>query len=293
MRSRPPRNFVIVVFDGARMLDVVGAAETLLDRDGPDHGRTVTLASVTGDDVSASSGFRIPVTAATEQVGAIDTVIVPGSSRLPHFVVNPDLIATMLILSAQARRTTSIGTGAFVLAAAGLLDGRRVTTDLEFGTELARRYPQVVVAANQAVVADGPVYTSAGANAGVEVARALVRDDGVLRYSQLGPAVEAVARDPAGRHTVERLAETSRVSSRTLSRLFHREFGTTPARYVEMARLDVAKRLIDTGHSITWAAAHSGFGSSENLRRAFISRLAVSPSAYRMRSSRPTPGYTD
>jgi transcriptional regulator GlxA family with amidase domain len=290
MSPRPPRHFVIVVFDGARMLDVVGATEMLLDADGRDQGRTVSLVSVSGEDVTASIGFRIPVARAVAQVTLVDTVIVAGSTWLPRYPVAGELVAAVRALSRRARRTASIGTGSFVLAAAGLLDGSRATTDRRFVRELARRHPAVTVTRDQAVVAHGNVYTSAGANAGVEVARALLRDDGMLRYSQLGPVVEAVASDPAGRHTVQSLAELAHVSSRTLSRLFHHEFGTTPAKYVERARLEAAKHLLDAGHSITRAAERSGFGSSENLRRAFVTNLAESPSAYRKRSSQTASG---
>jgi len=292
MPPHQPRDFVIVVYDGARMLDVVGATEMLLDDIGLEVRRSVSIVSVSGNDVVSSIGFAIPVTRSAARVGHVDTVIVVGSTLLPRYPAHRAVVASVRQLSAKARRTAAIGTGSFVLAAAGLLDGRRATTDRRFVSELAGRYPRVTVTPTQAVLADGPVYTSAGPNAGVEVVRALLRDDGMMRYSQLGPAVAAVASDPTSRHTVQSLAETARVSSRTLSRLFHREFGTTPAKYVELARLGVAMRLLDAGHSVTRAAQHSGFGSPENLRRAFIAHLDESPSAYRKRSSRPASGHS-
>jgi len=287
-----PRDFVIVVYDGARMLDAVGATEMLLDAEGLERRRTVSIVSVTGADVVSSIGFAIPVSRSAARVESVDTVIVVGSTLLPRYPAHRAVVASVRLLSAKARRTAAIGTGSFVLAAAGVLDGRRATTDRRFVSELASRYPRITVTPVQAVLADGPVYTSAGPNAGVEVVRALLRDDGMMRYSQLGPAVAAVANNPASRHTVQSLAETARVSSRTLSRLFRREFGTTPAKYVELARLHVAVRLLDAGYSVTRAAENSGFGSSENLRRAFIAHRAESPSAYRRRSSGPASGHS-
>jgi transcriptional regulator GlxA family with amidase domain len=112
----------------------------------------------------------------------------------------------------------------------------------------------------------------------------------MLRFSPLGPVMSAVATHPASQHTVQSLAATARVSSRTLFRLFHQELGTTPAKYVELARLNEAMRQLDAGHSVTRAAEHSGFGTSENLRRAFIAHRDESPSAYRRRSGGPASG---
>jgi len=218
-------------------------------------------------------------------------------------------------LAKRARRTASICTGAFILAAAGLLDGRRATTHWQHVKTLASAYPAIEVEPDAIYVEDGPVLSSAGVTAGIDLALALVERDhgaGLARdvarslvvflqrpggQSQFSPSLRAalprtsplrrlcdtVAASPAGDYSLTVLAEMANVSPRHLTRLFHDELKTTPARYVELIRFDTAKDLLDAGHSVTDTALRSGFGSTETLRRVFIQHLGVSPRSYQQR----------
>jgi transcriptional regulator GlxA family with amidase domain len=209
----------------------------------------------------------------------------------------------------------SICTGSFILAKAGILDGRRATTHWRQTALLSRAYPQISVEPDAIFVRDGDIYTSAGVSAGIDLALALVEDDygaslvrdvarslvvylkragGQSQFSafvetpppqrsQLRAVTEAIAADPAANHTVKRLASQASLSTRQLTRLFHDELGTTPARYVETIRVDAARSALDAGRTVAEAARVAGFGSAETLRRVFVSQLGISPKAYRDR----------
>ncbi len=229
--------------------------------------------------------------------------------------VDPPLAAAAARLAAQARRVASVCTGAFVLAAAGLLDGRRATTHWRHAAALQRRHAGIRVEPDAIFVTDGPVVTSAGITAGIDLTLALIEHDhgaalarDVARslvvflqrpggQSQFSVAVqtpapdsgllrrliESIAADPAGSHTVPELAAAAGTSVRHLTRLFRSQLDTTPARHVEQVRLEHARMLLDSGHSVTSAARHSGFGSDENLRRAFHHYLKIAPTVYQHR----------
>jgi transcriptional regulator GlxA family with amidase domain len=207
-------------------------------------------------------------------------------------------------------------TGAFVLAAAGLLDGRRATTHWRSCASLARRYPQITVDADPIFVRDGNIYTSAGVTAGMDLALALVEEDhgrevalhvarelvlflrrpgGQSQFSaQL--AVQAADREPLRElqawiadHldqdlSIPALAARVAMSERNFARVFTREVGVTPARFVETARIEAARRrLEESSHGVEAVAAQCGFGTAESMRRTFLRRLRVPPSAYRHR----------
>jgi transcriptional regulator GlxA family with amidase domain len=282
MTERAGFTFIVFVFAGVRMLDVAGVTETLSERD--EAGTpTVSIVSLDGEDVKASNGFRVPVDHAALRLESVDTLLVPSSNLFPEWPVPESLAAATKSLALRARRVAAIGAGAFVLGAAGLLNNRRATTDHQFVGELNRRYPLGTIRAGQSVVKDGSLFTSSGPSAGIEITRALLRDDGTIRYSPLDGVIAALAENPAYHHTVESLAGVANVSTRTLSRLFLAEFGVTPAKYVELMRIDVAKAFLDAGHTITRTAEESGFGTSQNLRRAFQSHSEPPPSAYKKR----------
>ena len=235
----------------------------------------------------------------------------------PSMPVSPELREAASDLAGRSGRVASICTGTFILAASGLLDGRRATTHWQHTATLARAYPQITVVPDAIFIQDGTVFSSAGVTAGIDLALALLeRDHGAemaRRVAQLlvvflqrpggqsqfspslsGPrprvpalraVVEAVAADPAGEYSVDELAALAHLSPRHLTRLFREELGTTPAKYVELIRFDSAKALLDAGHSVTEAAQLAGFGSSESLRRAFSTHLGISPQVYRRRFS--------
>ncbi|HSZ41940.1 MAG TPA: GlxA family transcriptional regulator [Trebonia sp.] len=305
----------VLVFDGVKLLDVAGPSEVFSEasRFGADY--ELLLCSADGRDVSSSTGMRLPVDAGARDTGRLDTVLVAGGDIFPTHPVSPDLAQAAADLAGRARRVASICTGAFVLAAAGLLDGRRATTHWQHAATLARVYPSIEVAPDAIFVEDGTVFSSAGVSAGIDLALALVERDhgpGLARdvarslvvflqrpggQSQFSPSLraplprtaplravcDAVTADPAGDYSLAGLAGIAAVSARHLTRLFREELRTTPAKYVELVRLNTAKDLLDAGHPVTDAAYGSGFGSAESMRRTFIQHLGVSPRAYQQR----------
>jgi transcriptional regulator GlxA family with amidase domain len=309
------RVVVFVVFDGITLLDVAGPAEVFAEanRFGADY--RVVMASVDGRDVATSVGAVLAVSAAIDAVGMADTVVVSGSDELVDRPIDPQLVAAVQALKPRARRVASICTGAFILAQAGLLDGRRATTHWRQTGRLRRAFPRISVEPDAIYVRDGDIYTSAGVSAGIDLALALVEDDygadlvrdvarslvvylnragGQSQFSafvesrpsvrsQLRALTDAIAADPTGNHGVKTLAAQASLSTRQLTRLFQSELGTTPARYVEMIRIDMARSALDAGRSVAESARLAGFGSAETLRRVFVGRLGISPKAYRDR----------
>jgi transcriptional regulator GlxA family with amidase domain len=309
------RRVGILVFDGVKLLDVAGPSEVFSEanRFGADY--ELIVCSADGRDVATSTGMRISVDAAAAETGPLELALVAGGDVFPGRPVSPELAGAAKALAGRTQRIASICTGTFVLAAAGLLDGRRATTHWRHAGILARAHPAIEVEPDAIYVEDGPVFSSAGVSAGIDLALALVeRDHGaelardVARslvvflqrpggQSQFSPALrtalprtsplrklcDTVAASPAGDYSLAALAAMASVSPRHLTRLFRDELKTTPARYVEHIRFDTARDLLDAGHSVTDTALRSGFGSAETLRRAFIQHLGVSPRAYQQR----------
>nr|WP_255376710.1 GlxA family transcriptional regulator [Mycobacterium sp. IS-836] len=309
------RVVVIVVFDDVTMLDVAGAGEVFAEanRFGADY--RLKIASVDGRDVTTSIGTRLGVTDTLSSIESADTVLVAGSDNLPRRPIDPELIEAIRSLSARTRRMASICTGSFILAQAGLLDGRRATTHWHDARLLARAFREVTVEPDAIFVRDGDVFTSAGISSGIDLALALVEMDhgtelvrDVARWlvvylkraggqsqfsvlveadpppqSPLRAVIDAVAADPAANHSVKSLAALASLSTRQLTRLFQSEVGMSPARYVELVRIDFARNALESGRSVTETAGMAGFGSIETLRRVFVSHLGISPKAYRDR----------
>jgi transcriptional regulator GlxA family with amidase domain len=316
MASRP-KTVVIVAYDGVQLLDVTGPIEVFeAARElGADY--RVLVASPDGSDILAGSRTRLGADIAFDALPQrIDTLIVPGAPDWRAIAFDTRLVGTVAAAARRTRRTASVCAGAFVLAAAGLLDGRRATTHWELAGDFASAYPQIAVDADAIFVADGPVYTSAGVTAGIDLCLALVEADNgaelardVARHlvvfmqrpggqaqfsvrldlatrtqSPLRQVLDDVARDPAADHSVEALSERAGFSVRHLTRVFQRELGVTPGRYVEGVRVEAAKaRLQRSDESLATIARASGFGSEETLRRAFLRELATTPAAYRDR----------
>jgi len=301
----------LLVFDGVKLLDVAGPAEVF-----GDSGRyAVVLCSPDGAGVRTSTGVRLAVDARADEVGPVDTLLVPGSDDFPATPTPPDVLAAVAVLAPSARRVASVCTGAFVLAEAGLLDGRRAVTHWRHTTTLAHRYPRIAVEPDALHVRDGDVFSSAGVSAGIDLSLALVEQDHGAEHARdvarslvvfmqrpggqsqfsvpsrttrphghpLRAVLDRVAADPAADHSVAALAAVAGTSTRHLTRLFRDELDTTPARHVELVRLEAAQAFIVAGHTVASAAARSGLGSDETLRRVFLRHLGVSPTAYRHR----------
>ncbi|MFI8491120.1 GlxA family transcriptional regulator [Streptomyces rubrogriseus] len=310
-----PHRVVVLVFDGMKLLDLSGPAEVFSEanRFGADY--RLSIVSADGSPVRSSIGMRVPADTDVRAAAAHDTLVVVGGDALPDSPVDPVLGAAAKELAERAERIASVCTGAFVLGAAGLLEGRRATTHWQHTATLARRCPSTRVEADALFVKDGSTYTSAGVTAGIDLALALLEEDhgpGLARQvarslvvymqraggqsqfsaSLQGPAPrtpvlrlvqEAVQGDPTADHGLEALAARVRVSPRHLTRMFRAELDTTPMKYVELIRFDMAKALLDAGHNATEAATRSGFPSYESLRRAFARHLGLSPIGYQQR----------
>ncbi|WP_369373981.1 GlxA family transcriptional regulator [Promicromonospora sp. Populi] len=309
------RSVVFLVFDGMKMLDVSGPAEVFAEARtfGADY--TLRYASVSGEPVLTSIGTRLSVDVAAAALGDVDTLIVSGGDALVGRPIPPELTDAVRELGPRTRRLVSICTGSFVLAAAGVLDGRRATTHWRHAPLLARAYPGIEVELDALFVEDRGVFTSAGVSAGMDLALALVERDhgpdlardvarnlvmfmqrpgGQSQFSAplelakprspaLRAVVDLVAAQPALDHTTTSLAAVVGVTPRHLARLFKAELGISPARFVEDTRLDHAKTLLNARHGVTETASAAGFGSPETMRRRFVARLGVSPSQYRTR----------
>ena len=303
------------MFDGMKLLDVAGPAEVLAGANQFGANYQISMVSTGGADVRASMGLAIPVDFSASGAQRFDTVLVSGGEVFPAGRVADSLASAAFEMSQRASRTASICTGAFVLAAAGLLDGKRATTHWKHTRELALRYPRTHVEPDAIFVKDHSTYSSGGVTAGIDLALALLEEDEgveltrdvarslvvylhrdggqrqfvgslqpeVPRASLLRGVIDTVTADPTAEYTATRLAEIARVSPRHLSRLFRDELDMTPGKYVELIRVDKAKSLLDDGLSVTEVAELAGFGTSESLRRAFISHLSIPPSKYRGR----------
>ena len=309
------RVVVFVVFDGMKLLDVAGPAEVFAEANRFGASYRVVMASVDGEDVATSVSTRIAVSTPIGSVVTADTVVVSGGDDLVGRPIDPQLVAAVGDLRSRTRRMASICTGSFILAQTGMLDGRRATTHWRHTALLSRAFPRISVEPDAIFVRDGDIYTSAGVSAGIDLALALVEDDhgadlvrdvarslvvylkragGQSQFSvlveipppgrsQLRAVTEAIAANPGDNHTVKSLATQASLSTRQLTRLFQSELGTTPARYVEMVRIDAARSALDAGRSVADTARIAGFGSVETLRRAFVTQLGISPKAYRDR----------
>jgi transcriptional regulator GlxA family with amidase domain len=306
---------VIVVFDEVTLLDVAGAAEVFVEanRFGADY--QLKIASMDGYDVTSSIGTRLGVTDSISSIESADTVLVAGSDDLPRRPIDPALVDAIRSIATRTRRMASICTGSFILAQAGLLRGRRATTHWHDARLFARAFPDVTVEPDAIFVRDGDIFTSAGVSSGIDLALALVEMDygtelvrNVARWlvvylkraggqsqfsvlveadppprSPLRAATDAVAADPAANHSVKTLAARASLSTRQLTRLFQSELGMSPARYVELVRIDCARGALESGRTVAETAGVAGFGSSETLRRVFVNHLGISPKAYRDR----------
>jgi transcriptional regulator GlxA family with amidase domain len=323
-RAQEPRNVVLVAYEGAQSLDVTGplevfaGAQTLLEAThSADRGYRMQLVAGDGSPIRTSSGLKLVPDAGLKHASApIDTLIVAGGDGSRAACEDAELIAFIARASARARRTASVCTGAFPLARAGVLDGRRATTHWAAAEELARAFPRVRVDADPIYVRDGSVWTSAGVTAGIDLALALVEEDldreaalTIARHlvmflrrpgnqSQFSATLAAqgperaslrevqreVVEDVGGVHTVDAMAARAHMSTRHFARAFRAETGLTPARYVERVRVEAARRALEENtETLETLARASGFGTPETMRRVFLRTLGVGPAEYRRR----------
>lgn len=330
MPGNDTRRIVLAAFPGAQILDISGPLEVfatatreVTERDPralPPY-RVEVVATRSGP-LPTSSGIEVVARRSVKRVqGRIDTLIVAGGVGTEDAVNDDVLIGWIAKTGPRARRLASVCTGAFLLAHAGLLEGRRATTHWRSCDLLARLYPNVHVESDPIFVRDGRVYSSAGVCAGMDLALALVEEDlgreialavaqrlviflkrpgGQSQFSvQL--AAQAAEREPLrdlqawiADHpntdlSVESLARRSGMSPRNFARVFAAEVGATPARYVERTRVEAARRHLEESDApVEQVARDCGFGTPETMRRSFIRTLNVSPTDYRGRFRSPS-----
>jgi transcriptional regulator GlxA family with amidase domain len=301
---------LIVLFDDVQSLDVTGPLEVFTSAE--DY--RITTASIGGHPVRTSSGLTITPDTDLRHTDPPHTLLVPGGpgSREPQ----PELVDWLRANAPAAQRLVSVCTGAFLLAEAGLLTGRRVTTHWKQCAELAQRYPDIHVDPEPIFVRDGHIATSAGVTSGIDLALALVEEDvdrdtalAVARalvvflrrpgnQTQFSAQLRAqtayreplrdvqrwIADHPDADLSIDVLARRASLSTRQFARAFTAEIGTTPGQYVDRTRLETARRLLeDTADGIDHVARHAGYGTTEAMRRAFHRTLGLSPAEYRRR----------
>jgi transcriptional regulator GlxA family with amidase domain len=312
------RLVVVVGFPQVQTLDVAGPAEVFSVAARLGHlPYEVRLVSRDGHPLETTCGMRLTPDRSLAGVrGAIDTLVVAGGPGVREAQRDDALIRFVTRAAGRSRRVASVCTGAFILARAGLLDGRRATTHWSACQALRRRHPAVTVEDDPIFVRDGDVWTSAGVTAGMDLALAMVEEDAgrdaalevarqlVLFVRRPGGqsqfsaqlSAELAEREPLrelqawisdhldGELGVEALASRAHMSPRNFARAFKREVGLTPAAYVERVRVERAQHALETTDApVELVARRCGFGTPETMRRAFRRRVGVSPVEYRNR----------
>lgn len=324
----------IVAFDGVEILDLTGPMEVFalpnyfLQQSGRGEEQVYPmrifakqpgpLRSSCGLQVYADSAYGDPIR-------GIDTLLIPGSPNVEALLSDPSLIEWVHMMSRRVRRLVSVCTGSFLLAKAGLLDGRSATCHWAFCDQLASEYPSVRVEADRLYLQDGPIFTSGGATSGIDLALSLVEEDwgretaletarylvvflkrpgGQSQFSSFlmheatnHPSLRAlqlwIMEHPTEDLRVEALSERMAMSPRNFARVFQAKTGVTPAKFVEKARLDKARQFLASGdHSFQAVAHNSGFGDAARMRRAFIRNLGITPKDFRERFTQPELQFT-
>jgi transcriptional regulator GlxA family with amidase domain len=322
---RSPPNAVRVVdvltYPAVQLLDVTGpvqvfaSANDSVARAGGAPPYRLRVVAEGGEGVTASAGVALAAGPLTPLGEALDTLLVAGGEGAEAAAENPVLVDWVRARATQARRVASVCTGAFLLAAAGMLDGRRAATHWMYCNKLAQRFPAVRVEPNPIFVRDGPVWTSAGVTAGIDLALALVEEDlgrtvalAVARYlvvflkrpggqaqfsaalalqtaeDKFGALHEWINGHLADDLSLSVLSDQAGMSERSFSRHYAEATGQTPARAIERLRVDAAQRLLsESRQPVKRIARRCGFGSAETMRRSFLRLLAVTPQDYRSR----------
>jgi transcriptional regulator GlxA family with amidase domain len=322
------RLVVVLAFEGVQLLDVAGPVQTFASTNEMMSEALVTpyrivVVSRRGGTIHSSSGLPIVTQPIARAIGRkrVDTLIVPGGAGVHDAAKDPKLVDWVIDQSSAARRIASVCTGAFLLAQAGILAGRRATTHWKSCGRLQQRYPDIRVEPDPIYVQEGKIWTSAGVTAGIDLSLALVQEDlgrtvamQVARHlvvflnrpggqSQFSASLEAqaaaadgnapnhfaplhgwIAEHLADDLRVERLAEQAGMSPRTFARIYADRMGITPARMVEKIRVEAVRRTLEeTDMPLKRIALVCGFGQEERLRRAFTRQVGTTPAEYRRR----------
>jgi len=318
------RDVIILVFPGTNLLDVAGPAQVFTSatelhssaNPGDQAAYKVTIVSLDGGMVDTTSGIQInSVSIADHGEPRVDTLLIAGGHGSEAAGGAEEIIHWLHRMRSKVRRIGSICTGAFVLAAAGLANGRRLATHWAYCDRLEEQYPGLTVERDAIFVEDSGLWSSAGITSGLDLALAMVEQDhgrelalmvarrlvvflkrpgGQSQFSvplqaqsAEGPLAELVSwvtRNPAADYRVETLAERSKISPRTLHRLFRATFGQTPAQWITRMRVESARRLLEqSDQTLQEISARTGLGSADAMRRIFLRQLGTTPSEYRDR----------
>ena len=324
MSAKPkPRTVVIVALPGVQLLDVAGPLDVFAEANlqAGYEAYALLVAAAEPGPVCSSSGVRLMPDRIIDHgfQESIDTLLIAGCPNAADVPADGLVIDWLRRRAARTRRFGSVCSGAFFLAAAGLLDGRRITTHWAVADRLAERFPSVSVDKDAIYVTDGKLRTAAGVTAGLDLALALVEEDlgreiamkvasqlvmffkrpgGQMQFTRKGETVPTgraalqelqrwVAANPGLDHSVANLATRMDISPRHFARLFRAEVGITPATWVEEARVSAARRLLELGNEAPkQVALHCGFADADTLRRAFVRHVGVTPAEYRKRFAR-------
>lgn len=318
-----PRLIEVVAFEAVQLLDVAGplqvfaTANDIVAEGGGAPPYRIRVVARQPRGVMASAGVVLATEGLSPAGAPVDTLMIAGGQGVNAAAADLELVDWVRTRSGAARRTASVCTGAFLLAATGVLDGRRATTHWSFCDELARSFPAVRVESDPIFVRDGAIWTSAGVTAGIDLALALVEEDlggettlAVARYlvvflkrpggqAQFSAALSLQAGEAPfgalhawinanlGRDlSLPILGAQAAMSARTFSRRYREATGLTPARAVERLRVEAARRqLLDSKTPVKRIAQRCGFGTEETMRRSFLRLLSTNPQDYRARFS--------
>jgi transcriptional regulator GlxA family with amidase domain len=285
-----------------------------------DHAYVVEIIGLRRGAFAASSGLRLVADRAFAEVkGGLDTLLIAGGRGMERYRKHAPLLRWLRRQAEKVRRIGSVCTGAFILAEAGILHGLRVTTHWGSCARLAADYPDLTVEPDRIFVREGSVYTSAGVTAGMDLALAMVEEDLgrevalavarelvlflhrpggqaqfsaqlAVQFAERQPLKELqayVLDHPAADLSIGTLARRIAMSPRNFARVFAREVGMTPARFVLSVRVETARRLLEeSSESLDAICAQSGLGTAESMRRAFMSTVGIPPGQYRARFNR-------
>ena len=318
----PPKTVLILAMPGVQLLDVSGPLDVFAEANiqAGYQAYCLSLAAVAPGPVRSSSGVALLPDYVVGDLGSLgaDTLLIAGCPHLHDTTPDPTVLAWLREAAPKTRRYGSVCSGAFLLAAAGLLEGKRVTTHWAVADRLAERYPNTIVDPDALHVTDGQLRTAAGVTAGLDLALALVEEDlgrdialkvsaqlvmffkrpgGQLQFSRRGEAAPSgrsvlqavqryVAANPAADHAIPALAARAGLSPRHFARLFRHETGMTPATWTELARVDAARARLEVGEAPKQVATACGFADADTLRRAFARHVGVTPAAYRRHHAR-------
>lgn len=314
-----PRQIAVLIYRDFQLLDAAGpiAAFEIAERHRPGSYCLRVVASEAGS-VRSSAGISMQASS-FGRAASVDTLVVAGGNGSRSALSCPRTRRFIQSCATKARRTTSVCSGAYLLAEAGILDGKRATTHWSRSIDFARRFPRVLLEADRIFIQDGPIWTSAGITAGIDLSLALIEEDlgeavarrtaqqlvvyfrrpgGQSQFSALlemerangrfAVLLDYVRSNLAKRLSVAVLADQACMSSRHFSRAFHAETGMSPAKAIEQLRAEAARgALSGTGRSIEDIARAHGFGSAERMRRTFLRLFGVTPSAIKHLGARP------